>query len=214
MLPAKLYKYRPLDGDSFRYTQSIFTRNELFFSKLSRFNDPFEGHFNARLPYVKKKFDAIEYIQASISTNSVVLSLAESNDNILMWSHYADLHRGICIEFDTSIPGTIFSKAKKVLYVNKFNDFVLKSDKEREVATHISSFTKSKLWKYEDEWRILEQEEGCYSFPAECITGVILGCRISEDHKRWVKDWVNGRATPTKIYLAKQCPDAFSLNIV
>lgn len=214
MLPAKLYKYRSLDGDSFRYTQSIIRRNEIFFSKLRRFNDPFEGYFNVRLPSVRKILDAPEYTQASISTNSVVLSLAESNDDILMWSHYADMHRGICIEFDTSIPGTIFSKAKKVQYVNKFNDFILKNQKEREIATHISSFTKSELWGYEKEWRILEQNEGCYSFPAECITGVILGCRISEDHKTWIRDWVDGRATPTKIYLAKQCPDAFSLNIV
>jgi Protein of unknown function (DUF2971) len=31
-----------------------------------------------------------------------VFSLSERWDSVLMWSHYADHHRGICIEFDTT----------------------------------------------------------------------------------------------------------------
>ena len=31
-----------------------------------------------------------------------VLSLSEQWNSVLMWSHYADNHRGMCIEFDTT----------------------------------------------------------------------------------------------------------------
>ena len=35
-------------------------------------------------------------------------------NNILMWSHYADNHKGICLEFDTSI--RLFGTAREVDY--------------------------------------------------------------------------------------------------
>ena len=31
-----------------------------------------------------------------------IVSFTETNDNLLMWSHYADNHRGIVVAFDTS----------------------------------------------------------------------------------------------------------------
>ena len=34
----------------------------------------------------------------------VVLCFSEINDDILMWSHYSDGHRGFCLKFDTSYP--------------------------------------------------------------------------------------------------------------
>ena len=35
-----------------------------------------------------------------VNAESGILSLSERNDSILMWSHYADQHKGICIEFE------------------------------------------------------------------------------------------------------------------
>ena len=43
---------------------------------------------------------------------------SEVRDNILLWSHYADGHKGICLEFDTSFP--IFAKVKEVKYSQRF----------------------------------------------------------------------------------------------
>lgn len=57
----------------------------------------YEKRYKQRLrTEIEKMFDA--------EMNSWgVLSLAEDWNCCLMWSHYADKHRGICIEYDTSI---------------------------------------------------------------------------------------------------------------
>jgi Protein of unknown function (DUF2971) len=44
----------------------------------------------------------VEYTQRKLIPNSGVLSLSEIPDDILIWSHYADSHRGVCLKFDRS----------------------------------------------------------------------------------------------------------------
>jgi hypothetical protein len=43
-----------------------------------------------------------------------ILCLSERQDNIAMWSHYANSHRGFCLEFDVSKKP--FEKARRVIY--------------------------------------------------------------------------------------------------
>ena len=42
------------------------------------------------------------------SAQAGVLSFSKLRDDILMWAHYGDKHRGLCLEFDGS-PNCIFS---------------------------------------------------------------------------------------------------------
>src|SRR5438270_10833196 len=105
MLPHYLYKYRSLSGESFRYTQSILTRNIVYLASVAAFNDPFEGHFKLVMPpetlIEQRQNEAWANQQANsrVRNEAAVLSLTERRDGVLMWSHYADHHRGICIEF-------------------------------------------------------------------------------------------------------------------
>jgi len=41
-------------------------------------------------------------------------------DNTLMWSHYADNHRGICLEFGKDNP--LIEKARPVRYCKRYRD--------------------------------------------------------------------------------------------
>lgn len=82
-----------------------------------------------------------------------VLSLTPHPGNFLMWSHYADSHRGFAIGFDT-----------QKLVTQNFGTFK-RVDYEDEIPT-ISAldmamplmykliYTKAKFWNYEDEYRI------------------------------------------------------------
>ena len=45
-----------------------------------------------------------------------VYSLTEDEDNLLMWSHYANYHKGYCLKFSTNNTNDIFSKSEKVIY--------------------------------------------------------------------------------------------------
>ena len=86
-----------------------------------------------------------------------VLSLTESNDNILMWSHYANSNQGICIEYEL-ISDKLVNNLFPVIYIKKpidltnliSNNF---SDKELKLYIYLSTILKHDIWKYEEEWR-------------------------------------------------------------
>ncbi len=128
-----------------------------------------------------------------------VLCLSEVADSLLMWAHYADSHQGFLIEFDEMSPffdrrvsredelrhlrKVTYNSQRPALTLADFEDFSL-------------LMTKGCDWKYEAEWRMIMSlnsasktiGEGAYAvhlfeFPAEALTSVVLGCRMSEAKK-------------------------------
>ena len=105
--------------------------------------------------------DEIEETRDIMCSNSRVLCLSEEKDNILMWSHYAQNHSGVVIEFNTE--HNILKSCRKVIYSNKApyinGTFILKDnlsdlniDDMKEIVSIL--YTKSKVWEYEKEWRL------------------------------------------------------------
>ncbi|WP_206744512.1 DUF2971 domain-containing protein, partial [Salinivibrio sp. ML290] len=80
-----IYKYMPLRKDFF---DNLFIRGTQKYA----LNDPFELRPSSELEY--KKLADHAYFEFAI------ISLSETNNNLLMWSHYADQHKGIVIELD------------------------------------------------------------------------------------------------------------------
>lgn len=98
---------------------------------------------------------------------SRVLCVAEKQDNLLMWAHYAHEHTGAVIEFEC-LPelDTPLCAASKVAYVKK-PPVIAKLDEYVKEMTGQSSRTrdhkslyydlflsKSEIWSYEQEWRV------------------------------------------------------------
>lgn len=125
-----------------------------------------------------------------------ILSLTTKEDNLLMWSHYANSHKGFVIEFDlnndffnTQIDSKFFcSKLDKVEYSEKRPSGKL-ADFENFTSICL---TKSKEWEYEDEYRMFMPLEKAYSssndlflfkFPRKMIKAVYLGCNMSIENK-------------------------------
>lgn len=87
-----------------------------------------------------------------------VLSLSNTNCNLLMWGHYAKNHTGIAIGFDTSYK--FFRNIIKIKYKKEqprlgkylINDLILKSPKALE-QLRLFFHTKSFDWRYEQEYR-------------------------------------------------------------
>lgn len=88
-----------------------------------------------------------------------IVSLSESNNSILMWSHYADMNRGICIEYDFSHDPRYQKTIFPILYLDNPIDMsflkVEKSENELMNSILLSAITKYKIWSYEKEWRYL-----------------------------------------------------------
>lgn len=210
-LPSKLYKYVPADRIDILENASV------RFTPPAVFNDPFEilptlvrTYFyrdRAKIGHDQLAFAQDRKHADDIRARTAVLSLTEAPDHLLMWSHYADQHRGFVLEFDArhgffdqrQADDDEFHHVRKVQY------------SEYRPSTTIEFFlsprtllTKSVEWKYEQEWRMLVdlarfahrpvssggQEIHLVSLPPECITGVILGSRMPEETRARIDDLV------------------------
>ncbi len=130
--------------------------------------------------------------------------LATSPKSRLMWSHYADGHKGFCIEYDfknapkSLLPLPVIYSRKRPLFPWKI---VL--DQSAETKTRclleiiIGLLTKDKEWEYENEWRLLlgPSEDSNIKIP---ISAVYLGLEINEENKNTVIEICNQNNIPVK----------------
>lgn len=89
-----------------------------------------------------------------------VISLTETRDNLLMWSHYADHHRGMVVEYDlhhpffTELDGKT-ERLGRVLYrKQRSRDLYPDSENSELVDLYGILFEKSDEWIYEKEHRV------------------------------------------------------------
>jgi hypothetical protein len=114
-----------------------------------------------------------------------VYCLTPHDLNPLMWSHYSDKHKGVCLQFDTRI--FPLALALKVEYQENLPTvFVTENNPDPAVRV---LFTKSDVWKYEEEFRLLARDENYplpdtpitsknfLSLPDRALVGIILGCQ-------------------------------------
>lgn len=110
-------------------------------------------------------------------------SMSERNDSLLMWSHYADQHKGVCIEYDIRSSHFLSSLCFPVIYTDKvFDATEYHTDKNKAVALSLmAALYKQRDWCYEKEWRIMTpnnliSHDG--NIPALKPTSIFLGSEI------------------------------------
>ena len=85
-----------------------------------------------------------------------ICSFSERNDSILMWSHYADEHKGISIEYDFKDNEEVCKYIEPIYYTDQLFDFTPYFGKPNNIqAIRISAISKVKDWQYEKEWRLI-----------------------------------------------------------
>jgi len=130
---------------------------------------------------------ATEQVQ-KLFYQSGVCCFSAVNENILMWSHYADNHSGICLGFDQAIAETA-TLASWVDYQTKFSTINFWRGEGQAIA-HLL-FTKAHDWHYEQEIR-LTKTLGCgkSAFDIMHLTEIIFGLRTPPDEVTKVKELV------------------------
>lgn len=126
------------------------------------------------------------------------------NDNILMWSHYANHHKGVCLCFKSKLTKgfphlTINSKAVK-LYPMDYDiipPYPINFLNQNEDKTQFSKFlsTKSQDWEYEQEYRMFLTEKdtkrNLNEFKKEELEGIILGMRMNFSDANEIYETIN-----------------------
>lgn len=138
--------------------------------------------------------------------NFKVCCLCTSNKSKLMWSHYADSYKGICIEYDFSDLSAEM-QPMPVIYTNTRLQFpwevaVKATPKsQNEAITHFMKalLTKDQIWSYENEWRlIIQADSGKDDIPAPPIKCIYLGALCSDESKSQIKAVADKLSIPVR----------------
>lgn len=142
--------------------------------------------------YFRQKFiDGFSACNRLIISHRRLYCLTSDPCSTSMWSHYADNHRGICLEFDTDNP--LFSEALEVAYRSEYPRWV---PHQMEQIAFEMFLTKAEDWKYEKEFRIigggdmekdhLNLDGDWFRLPPGALQAVIAGCEADYDAIRKV----------------------------
>ena len=189
--PSKLndpWDCKPIFDDHSEYTDEqrraividLWDRGEVRFSNDNDMKDTLlvncsDSEFSKLLSNLERS------ASSEMQRNFVIYCLSDRADAGLLWSHYADRHRGICLGFSFGTP--IIDQAIRVRYVKSLIKIQIGMDiKDIGRAAYL---TKSSAWKYEREWRALirrnpsgDSHQTCPEDPLSCFASAEGYCGI------------------------------------
>ncbi len=244
-----LYTYCKIDS----YTIDGLLNNYLWFSKPKDFNDPYDcypyheislskvdiqNYRNSCLNWLEANneianFDKNprKYIKKSLDkvlNNIGIKCFSEVDNEMLMWAHYADAHKGMCLEFDCNFDKTFFNgnqNLENALYKIEYCDDIPKfefiqpnkfgNDLEIRRFQHAIDLKSSK-WAYEKEIRLvknlefkehyLKSQPQIIQYNKECLKSIKFGTKTNQRDIEIVKERVLkiiGYEANLKFYKAK-----------
>lgn len=217
----RVFKYRGGGRDIQRRDIRSLARNEIYAASFDSLNDLFEARVEidgesfrvARLlsslgfgAHGRKAARAEStFIQtlsefASNTKKFGVYSLSTSATDELLWAHYADSHRGFCLEFQLEelLAYKLENQAMfEVRYQNEV-PVVRSSDLSNLESPNgplLQKFigTKSRRWEYEAEVRIVTGQFGVFEYDYRALKAIYFGARSSPHLRRLVMRVMAGR---------------------
>ena len=206
-----------LDGhkeEVIKYYEGVISRQAPHWSRQQRRKEA-RAHVNnpATDPRNPRNLRGMHHMYDEMVTSKIgVLCLSETCRDILMWSHYADAHKGICLKYYAI--KNVFETAQVVHYEELrpvINARVQTPDEMLDRAI----FTKSEHWAYEKEWRLIQYKTGAgiYRTPPEALVGIVFGAQIDAADRTEVLNWVATLSQPPTIYQATVSNTKFELVI-
>jgi hypothetical protein len=172
----KLYKYKSLQN--LWHVLDIIVNQRVYCAKWNELNDPLEGRYEV---YLGTKSSSIQEIMVDriekAKNKHRVASLSADLKNFLLWSHYADGHKGIALEID--IPEN-HKDLIKVFY-SPFSSVFTEKIQTQEDMRHLFN-GKGEEWAYEQEYRIVVPRR--YFKLPKPIARIFLGPRVTEEHRK------------------------------
>jgi Protein of unknown function (DUF2971) len=218
-----IFKYFKFRGNMF-HDDGIILRA----TPRNNLNDPFEFLPPTILTdkineiHKKRKTTPPSYQQISCTFFSFhgAISFTESKSNLLMWSHYADEHKGIVLGFDKNHP--FFKNLKRVKYDSTIPVELIEDIDINDNDSLLKLFyLKSDEWIYEKEHRIvrdLNNSKYCidnkdkkkelvkcindastdwkhfFVVPYQALLSVYFGCRMNRNDKKSVSETLATKA--------------------
>ena len=211
----KLYKYTKIDT----YSIDTILNDKLWLSSPNTFNDPID-------PPIKLLNERNDNQFKCFIDSIFIGCLSLTKDNTLMWSHYANKHEGICIEYDFSnffkndsleniYKDTILKKIDYVENIIIQEDGLISTSKSNAKNSEnglVDILTiKSMEWKYENEYRVIKycsNVENTAQYIDLPIKSIYFGTKAKEENINLLNQILANRKD-IKLYKAK-----FNNNII
>lgn len=214
---GKAYKFLSIES-----LNLIISNETLRFTRGDRFNDPFEANpflvpidWKNLVKEDKSNIEVVKYIasEAFEKICSKIYVTCFSSEYLtkksqLMWSHYANSHRGVCFEVELPEVNQRNYKEKDIvpISVTYCEDLFTEREKLNMESEHLPLYMatyKSNIWEYEGEIRLVLHSEvfdkenfqivndgknADVTFNIETITKVIFGAKSDfEEIEKTVK---------------------------
>jgi Protein of unknown function (DUF2971) len=132
-----------------------------------------------------------------IATKYGVFSTSHRFDSVLMWSHYSNLHKGLCIRFNCEkLEDFIKNECPKnnliIIWGNaeykKDYPILIPFELSLEEQIMKSLIIKSAIWEYEEEIRfvLFDYPNKELILPDGIIDQIILGCKIVKEDRQQI----------------------------
>ncbi|MCD8356105.1 MAG: DUF2971 domain-containing protein [Clostridia bacterium] len=189
-LGYSLYRYRSFNENNLKAIEN----EKMWMSYPKDFNDPFEFSFKLKSNIVDSAVKIVnipgfadeiaeicnrknENFRQQTLQRFTLCCFMEDNKSKLMWSHYADGHKGFCIEYDFS-ESEFYDFVYPVCYRNSV--YTVENSDNRNCYLPVI-ITKSADWSYENEWRVLFSSRKFGLQKAPRIRAIYLGVKTSDE---------------------------------
>lgn len=230
-----VYKYRGGNDEIFERDLNSIEKNFFWSSNLESLNDPqeniiitdkftkqsnwlgrfFQNRSNEALLKVQKALENI----LSCKNRIGIYSLSKSFIDELLWAHYANSHKGFCIEYDLDL------LINSYVYEGKYSFPVIYNEIPSELSLKDISSTsknnnliqkvfasKSKKWEYEKEQRIITDDFGIHSYDFQALKSIYFGLKMSDSQKEEIIRKLKGRGV--KYYQITKLENEYKLEAV
>lgn len=187
----KLFRYQPIN----KLTLTNLSKKKNWVANPLEFNDPFEFRIRdiydinseGNLVYLDKESVKLRKLFLKELENYGVVCYSTNDVNQLLWSHYADYHRGMCLVFEIDNENENFLRPVK--YSETLPKIEFKNENEL-ISKNLLEITttKSVHWKYENEFRQIYRNKNHHENYPGALVEVIFGCRSSIDDIHLVFD--------------------------
>ena len=194
-----LYKFRSVSGEAFRFSQDIFVNRRLYVPTAKLLNDPNEGVAIIDIQNQYKLWGN-QLAERNRKNSFGICAMSEGYRSPVLWSHYADEHRGICLEIDVAEIDTSNGILRAVSYSNNVPIF----DHNSGTDIREAFLNKTEEWAYEKEWRFITSAYNPFlKLTEKAIKRVLLGARFDKSNLSWLEFWLKNYTSARSVPIVK-----------
>jgi hypothetical protein len=233
------FKYRPVN----KFLFDSIVKSAIYFPNRTQLNDPFDCNVDivksienaikksdGKTQDVFKRFLSDEKHLKRFRNNVVSLGIGSfslTHMETLLWSHYANDHKGIVLRYD--FPAEFLDDENHILGVagvsykpNAISNWLrenirLYEENHFEFITGLLKkvlMSKAPSWAYEQEARIVRPVSGLFEIPRQVLTHVVFGLQTSQENESLIRAIVGKYYDGVRFGRAIRTSDDFGIEIV